>query len=210
LNLTHTMLNPMRFGPVDASGLAKKYPAWWIAALPKDSAAFEQLLRVRALYPRIKAVMGRQWIDEIMESSDYRFFHEEMDAFISRWEDEDDQAYLKTSDHELDFEMAYDHMKSMLDEFDPLWVDNRPYGDFDDEDEPTIVNERPLEMRVLDKLEVESLTRDLEALKVSIWGRVPPPAPQDMAVLLRNMAAIRDSIDQAIAGVHKRGRSDDP
>jgi hypothetical protein len=101
-------------------------------------------------------------------------------------------------------------MKSMLDEFDPLWVDNRPYGDFDDEDEPTIVNERPLEMRVLDKLEVESLTRDLEALKVSIWGRVPPPAPQDMAVLLRNMAAIRDSIDQAIAGVHKRGRSDDP
>ena len=173
-----TMLNPMRFGPVDASGRAKKYPVWWVAELPKDSVAFEQLLRVRALYTRIKAVMGRQWIDEIMESSDYRIYHEEMDAFISRWEDEENQVRLKTdSDHELDFEMAYDHMKSMLDEFDPLWEDNRPYGDFDDDDLPTIVNERTPERRVLDKLEVESLTRDLEALKVSVGlkvGREPP------------------------------------
>ena len=162
------MLGPMRFGPVVTSGRAKHYPVWWIGKMPTNCRAFQQLLMVRSLYPRIKDVLGRQWTDEIKESCDYRYYHDEMNAFISCWEDKENQEKLKELHNEINFQEAYDQMKSMLDEFEPMWEDDREWGDYADDETPQIINNRTLEERLAAKSEVEMLYRDLEALRVSI------------------------------------------
>ncbi len=62
--------------PFDDRGAYTEYPAFWVAQMSKTSNAFEQLLRARALYPRIKQVLGEQWI----ERNDPRN-HSEMEEF---------------------------------------------------------------------------------------------------------------------------------
>jgi hypothetical protein len=91
-----------------------------------------------------------------------------MNAFISCWEDEANQERLKEQHNEINFQEAYDQMKSMLDEFEPMWEDDREWGDYADDETPQIINNRTLEERLAAKSEVEMLYRDLEALRVSI------------------------------------------
>ena len=65
--------------PFNDSGFYNVYPAFWVAQMSKTSKAFEQLLRVRALYPRIKEVLGDQWIERNNPRG-----HIEMEEFVSR------------------------------------------------------------------------------------------------------------------------------
>ena len=159
----------MRFGPPVFDGSALQYPVWWIKSMPNDSEAFRQLCWIRAIYPRIKSVLGTQWLDEIKESSDYRFHHEEMAVQIECWEDAKDD--LKQKRQEIDLNTASEYMRSMLDEFDPMWPDDREYGDYDDDETPKIINERTVQQRIAAKLEVESVYRDLDAFDAEVINK---------------------------------------
>ncbi len=221
------MLTAVTASPaVDDSGRVTKYPVWWVAKMRKDSKAFEQLLRVRVLYPRIKRVLGDQWICEVMGSDDYGFYHNALDMAISSWETEDQQR-LRESGKELDLQEMHDQMYSILDGFDPLWEHN---GDWVD-DKPTIYNARPYTERVSNMLEVESMKRDLEAFRVSAGlqeddsvrmraAPVPPsvvclePVPSDGCLdeqLVRALQTVKASVEQALPrhDTRKRRRSAD-
>ena len=122
--------------------------------MSKTSKAFELLLRVRALYPRIRRVLGEQWI----KSNDPRS-HIEMEEFVSRWEDKD-QTILRKSCKLLNIEDAYKLMRSMLFDFDPMW--NKL-----SDGEATIFNPRFLPReKENDRIMVECLKRDLDAFWV--------------------------------------------
>jgi hypothetical protein len=140
--------------PFNDSGYYTHYPAFWVAQMSKTSKAFELLLRVRALYPRIKRVLGKQWIESNDPRSDI-----EMEEFVSRWEDKD-QTILRESCKLLDIETAYKLMRSMLFDFDPMW---NKLGD----GEATIFNPRFLpRQKENDQTMVECLKRDLDAFWV--------------------------------------------
>jgi hypothetical protein len=137
--------------PFNDRGYHTIYPAFWVAQMSKTSKAFELLLRVRALYPRIKRVLGEQWI----ENNDPRS-HIEMEEFVSRWEDKD-QTILRESCKLLNIGDAYKHMRSMLFDFDPMW--NKL-----SDGEATIFNPRFLTReKENDQIMVECLKRDLKA-----------------------------------------------
>jgi len=157
------MLDPMRFGPPAYDGSVVEFPVWWVADMPIGSETARHLLWIRALYLRIREVLGEQWIDEIKESSDYRYYHEEMGLFLAHWKKEGTVQELKQRPQELNTETAAEHMRSMLDEFEPTWVDDREFGDYDEDETPKIINKRTEEERMAAKLEVESLYRDLDA-----------------------------------------------
>jgi hypothetical protein len=56
---------------------------------------------VRALYPRIKEVLGNQWIMEVMGSHDDVVFHDEMGAFIECWENHQEMLPERRLDTKL-------------------------------------------------------------------------------------------------------------
>jgi hypothetical protein len=145
---------------VNDTGSIKRYPAWWVAKFAKDSNSFKQLLMVRALYPRIKEVLGDQWIMEVMGSHDDVVFHDEMGAFIECWENQ--QEMLRKPERMLDLQEAYDQMGSMLYQFCPLWEDNREQVD----GKPTVFNDRPESQRKKDAELVETLKIEFEAFRV--------------------------------------------
>jgi hypothetical protein len=147
---------------VNDSGSVKRYPAWWVAKFAKDSNSFKQLLMVRELYPRIKEVLGNQWIMEVMGSHDDVVFHDEMGAFIECWENQHDQEMLRKPERMLDFQEAYDQMGSMLYQFCPLWKDNREQVD----GKPTVFNDRHESQRKKDAEVTETLKMALEAFRV--------------------------------------------
>jgi hypothetical protein len=99
-----------------------------IPFLALASPEYRCLVWLRNLYTRTRAVLGEQWMDEVTADWDYRIYHDFLGAALEPWEDDED-SNLAEKTLVINTEDVVDWMQSLLEEFDPMWVDNSPYID---------------------------------------------------------------------------------
>ena len=155
---------PMRFGEPVFDGSKHEYPIWWVKVMPEDSAAFEQLVSLRIIYDRLKRVLGPEWINDVTIDWDFHMYHDELEMFTACWEKEPSLEKLKDRMQEINLVNASDFMRSLANEFDPMWKTSASDDEGSDDEKPTpVVNPRTMVEKVGALIEKESIIRDLDA-----------------------------------------------
>jgi len=162
------MLDLKRFGPPDYSGKVIVYPVQWCVHMPIGSVASRREIKLRRVYERLGAVIGRQWADEIAGDWDTRIHYEELDAVTAHWGDEN-VSLTAHSTLVIDLSDMSSRMRELLVQFDPLWVNNRKFCDFGP---ATIFNRRTVAERQAAKAEKEALLAELDAFDEEIRAAV--------------------------------------
>ena len=156
------MLDISRFGPLDFSGKTTRYPVQWCAHMPIGSVASRREIKLRRVFGRLEAALGRQWSHEIAIDWDTHIHYEEINAYTAHWGDE---TLAENSTLVIDIEDWSDRMRELLVQFDPLWASDCKFRDFGP---ASIINRRTPAERQAAKAETEALLRELDAFDAEI------------------------------------------